>query len=98
MVEQGYYLYELTLLNKGGLVMPLIAQINYTDSTSEVRRYPAEVWVKNNDKITKIIATTKPVQQFILDPFAETADVNTNNNALPAIITPTRIEKFKAKN
>ncbi len=98
MVEQGYYLYELTLLNKGGLVMPLIAQINYTDSTSEVRRYPAEVWVKNNDKINKIIATTKPVQQFILDPFAETADVNTNNNALPAIITPTRIEKFKAKN
>jgi hypothetical protein len=94
IIENGYYLYELSLQNKGGLVMPVIVQINYTDSTSEMRRYPAEIWVKNNSNINKILVTTKPVQSFVLDPQAETADTDLNNNALPAVAAITKFEKF----
>jgi hypothetical protein len=91
------YFYELAFSNKGGLVMPLIIEWTYTDSTKEVERIPAQVWRKNENSVKKLFMKNKEVARITLDPMRETADINESNNQWPKIPTPTRFQVFKAK-
>jgi hypothetical protein len=43
----------------GGLVMPVIYELQYEDGTSEIIRIPAEIWRKGEKKITKVHASDK---------------------------------------
>jgi len=52
-------MYELTFSNKGGLVMPIIIEWTYKDSTKEITRIPAQVWRKNEYKVTKTFVKEK---------------------------------------
>ncbi|MCB9447840.1 MAG: M1 family metallopeptidase [Flavobacteriales bacterium] len=96
-VQSGKYFYQLDLRNVGGLVMPVIVKIDYTDGTSEVKRYPAEIWVMDNDSVSKVITTDKEVAQFTLDPFLETADTDEENNYFPRKVIPSRFQLYKQK-
>jgi hypothetical protein len=87
--------YELSLRNIGGLVMPVIIQLTYEDGTKEIQNIPAEIWRKNNAFVTKVIATQKPVVSFVLDPYLETADTDLSNNAFPRQAAPSRFELFQ---
>ena len=91
------YFYELSFSNKGGLVMPLIIEWTYTDSTKEVERIPAQVWRKNENGVQKLFMKNKEVARITLDPMKETADINESNNRWPKIPTPTRFQVFKAR-
>ncbi len=95
-IKTGTYFYELALENIGGLVMPIILKITYTDGSEEVKRFPAEIW-RFGDDIKKIIPTTKEVTQFEIDPFLETADTERNNNYFPTKVTPSKFEIFKQR-
>jgi hypothetical protein len=95
LVESGKLFYELEFRNKGGLVMPIILQLTYEDGEKEIRRFPAEIWRYNTQKITKVLMTSKPVQSFLVDPFLETTDIDVSNNALPLQVPPTRFQVFK---
>ena len=76
--------------------MPVIIQIEYTDGSSEVMRYPAEIWLKQPDnEVSKVIRTTKEIAKVTLDPFLETADTDTSNNNYPPQAPETRFEVFK---
>lgn len=77
------YLYMVTFRNAGGLVMPLIIEIQYEDGDVEVQRVPAEVWRRNNELVTKLLLVEKPVKVLRLDPRFETADVDDSNNWYP---------------
>lgn len=83
LLGSGMNYYAIKIKNKGGLVMPVIIQAEYEDGTSEDFRYPAEIWRLNDVEITKTIPTTKKVKKFKLDPYFETADVDTSNNVFP---------------
>ena len=97
-LKENPFYYELSLKNNGGLVMPVILQFKYEDGTDEVIRIPAEIWRFNPKEITKVFPTTKRVKQIILDPFQETADVDTSNNHYPKQQqAPSRFEVFKGK-
>ena len=87
--------YELSLRNVGGLVMPVIVQMTYADNTQEIQTIPAEIWRKNNEKVTKIIVTKKPVISFVIDPFQQTADTDLSNNAFPRQPAASRFELFQ---
>lgn len=76
-------IYEITLSNKGGLVMPVIIEWTYKDGTKEIERIPAEVWRVNEQKIAKVFVKEKEVVNVTLDPLSEVADVNTQNNVFP---------------
>lgn len=76
-------IYEVTLSNKGGLVMPVIIQWTYKDGSKEIERIPAEVWRTNEQKITKVFIKDKEVVSVDLDPLNEITDVNTQNNVFP---------------
>lgn len=94
--DQKHY-YQINIERKGNLVMPIIYQKNYEDGTSEVVRIPAEIWRMGESTVTKVEVSEKKIVSFILDPFLETADIDTENNYFPRQIQPDRFEIFKNK-
>ena len=90
-------LYEVTLSNKGGLVMPVILQFIYKDGSKEIVRLPAEIWRRDETKIKKAFLREKEVVSVILDPLLETTDVNTDNNAFPSVKEDSKFDEFKKK-
>ena len=95
VVSSGTNFYELEFENVGGLVMPVIIELTYADSTKEIRRIPAEIWRYNNQKVSKIVTTTKPVISFVVDPYLETADTDLSNNSYPRKQVESRFQLFK---
>lgn len=90
-------LYEITFANKGGLVMPLIVEFTFEDGTKETERIPAQIWRKNENKVTKLFMTTKKAVKIQLDPLKETADINEANNSWPSgAVSPSNFSLFKA--
>ena len=92
----GKFYYELSFSNKGGLVMPLIIQWNYVDGSSEVERISAYIWRKNEQKVVKSFAKEKEVASIVLDPYLETADIDTSNQSWPKAEGPSRVDMFKS--
>ncbi len=91
-------LYELSFSNKGGLVMPIIVEWTFKDGTKEVDRLEAQVWRKNEQKVTRVFLKNKEVASVRLDPMRETADINEDNNHWPAIeTTPSKFRLYKDK-
>ena len=88
--------YEVTLSNKGGLVMPLILEWTYEDGTKDVDRVPAEIWRLNENQVTKVFIKDKKVVRLRQDPMRETADINEGNNVWPAKdVAPTNFQLYK---
>ncbi|WP_276498915.1 M1 family metallopeptidase [Pontibacter litorisediminis] len=98
ILNSGLNFYEVSFENLGGLVMPLIVRMAYEDGSEEVVNIPAEIWRYDNDQITKVFITEKPVVSFELDPYLQTADTDLSNNAFPRKATPSRFEIFKQQN
>ena len=94
--DKNYY--EIHFSNKGGLVMPIILEFNYSDGTSEIVRIPAEIWKRNSNQIKKIFILDKELDNVKLDPFLETADVDMSNNYWPPRFEATRFQLFKQRN
>jgi hypothetical protein len=94
-VDPNKNFYEVKLKNQGGLVMPVIMQFNYKDGSSEIKRIPAEIWRQNEDEISKVFVLDKEVDNVVLDPFKETADVNEANNHFPPKEIQSDFQKYK---
>lgn len=92
---KGKNFYEVTLSNKGGLVMPVIIQWSYKDGTKEIEHLPAEIWRTNEQRITKVFVKDKEVASIIIDPLEETADIDTHNNMFPKVEQPSRFDQFR---
>ncbi|MEQ8423491.1 MAG: M1 family metallopeptidase [Cyclobacteriaceae bacterium] len=95
---KGKNFYQVTLSNKGGLVMPVILEWTFKDGSKEIERLPAEIWRTNEFKITKVFVKDKEVTKVVLDPKEETADVNTNNNIFPQVEQPSKFDQLRKQN
>lgn len=96
MLEKSKYFYELEFTMEGGLVMPIILEMEFEDGTTQLERIPAEIWRMGKKTITKVFPTQKKVVQFTLDPYRETADTDTSDNYFPRKSdTPSRFDVFK---
>jgi hypothetical protein len=87
--------YSVGLKNLGGLVMPVILQVEFSDGTKEELRIAAEIWRRNNIAVEKIIATRKEIKSIVLDPHLETADADTTNNYWPRRAVKSKFTIFK---
>ncbi len=94
---KGKNFYEVTLSNKGGLVMPVILQWTYKDGSTEIERLPAEIWRTNEGRVSKVFVKEKEVATVVLDPLKETADINLEDNVFPKVTQPNKFEQFKKK-
>ncbi len=95
LLNAGYNYYELNFSNEGGLVMPIIVEFEFADGSTQVERIPAEIWKKGEKSVSKVFVLKEEVVDVQLDPFLETADVNTENNTWPAARQASRFEVFK---
>lgn len=95
---QNKNIYELTISNKGGLVMPVIIEWTFKDGSKEIEEIPAEIWRFNEQKVTKVFVKEKEVASIMLDPNAELADVNIEDNIFPKVERDSKFDAFKKKN
>jgi len=95
LLSKNMLYYQVTVENKGGLIMPLIFDLEFMDGTTRRINIPAEIWKKSEKEVTKVFACEREVKAILLDPQLETADVDISNNSWPQRITPTRFEMFK---
>lgn len=93
----GKNIYELTFKNKGGLVMPVIIEWNYTDGTKEIEQLPAEIWRINEAEVTRTFIKDKEVKSVVIDPTQAFPDVNTDNNVFPRAKEKSGFKKMKDK-
>lgn len=90
-------LYEITLSNKGGLVMPVIIEWTFKDGSKEIEHLPAEIWRINENTFTKVFVKEKEVAAVEIDPRKETSDVNAEDNVFPRLQQPSKFDELKKK-
>ena len=93
----GKNIYEITVKNKGGLVMPVTIEWIFTDGTTEIDTLPAEVWRRNEYEIQHTFIKEKEVSKVNLDPNFEFADTNMDNNSFPKGESKSEFDTFKDK-
>ena len=90
------FIYSVEFEKPGGLVMPLIVELTYTDGTTERQTFPAQIWMKNDTSAKRVFASTQEIKSIKIDPDLETADVDTSNNSWPKKEAD-KFDKFKNK-
>ena len=94
----GKNIYEVRVINKGGLVTPLVIEWTYKDGSKESETIPAEIWRTNEVEITKVFIKEKEVVSIVIDPAAGLGDVNPDNNVFPKKTAVSRFDQFKKGN
>jgi Peptidase family M1 domain len=79
------YFYQVTFDKPGGLVMPIIVELTFEDGTTEIQKFPAQIWRMNDKEVSRTFATQKVITKIVLDPKLETADVEIANNTWPKV-------------
>ena len=89
-------MYQVEFEKPGGLVMPIIVELTYADGTKERKTFPAQIWMKDDNKATRVFASTQEIKSIVVDPDLETADVDTSNNSWPKK-EETKFDQMKKK-
>ncbi|ULC59293.1 M1 family metallopeptidase [Flaviramulus sp. BrNp1-15] len=91
----GKNIYEITVKNVGGLVMPVTIEWVFTDGTTEIETLPADIWRRNEYEIQHTSIKEKEVSKVNLDPNFEFADTDMLNNSFPKEETKSEFDSFK---
>lgn len=90
-------IYQITIKNKGGLIMPVTIEWVYADGTKEIDKLPAQIWRRNEHETKQTFIKEKEVVKVNLDPNFEFADVDTTNNSFPKVEELSEFDTFKNK-
>ena len=91
------YFYEVEFDKPGSLMMPIIAELQFEDGTSETHKFPVQIWRRNNTTAKRVFATEKKVVKIQLDPKLETADIDVTNNTWPKEAIVDKFEQIEKK-
>ncbi len=97
LLKNSSHFYLVDLENRGGLVMPVVLRLVYSDDTTEEVRLPAEIWVRNSKKVTRLVISSNEITAVELDPHLEFADTNRSNNRYPPEISKSRFKLYREK-
>ena len=90
------YIYSVEFEKPGGLIMPIIVELTYTDGSIKRQTFPAQIWMKNDTSVKRVFASSKEVKSIVVDPDFETADIDTSNNSWPKKES-NKFDQFKNK-
>lgn len=96
-VKEPKYFYEVTFDKPGGIPMPLIVEYTYADGSRKNITYPPEIWRKNDAEVKLVLSSQSELTGIIVDPKAETADIDTTNNSWPRKEEKSDFDKFKGE-
>lgn len=91
------YFYEVTFNKPGGMLMPIIVELTFEDGTTEMHKFPVQIWRKGNQVASRVFATEKAVKKIMLDPKLETADIDITNNTWPAEAVKSKFDQLEKK-
>ncbi|HRF00542.1 MAG TPA: M1 family metallopeptidase [Pirellulaceae bacterium] len=94
-LQDGSFYYVLDFVNEGGLVMPILLDLELEDGSHQEVRIPAEIWRRNSERVSKMVVVGSPIRRIVLDPHLETADVDRTDNYFPPEIPRSRFELFR---
>ncbi|MBG7612936.1 M1 family metallopeptidase [Polaribacter sp. BAL334] len=81
--EVPSFIYSVEFDKPGGLVVPLIVELTYKDGTKEKQTFPAQIWMRDDNSVKRVFASSQEIISITVDPDLETADVDTSNNSWP---------------
>ncbi len=73
----------VTFENKGGVIMPILAELHFEKGKPQKVQLPAEMWKKNSRLVKRLFITKQPIVKVVLDSGKQTADTNSKNNVWP---------------
>lgn len=91
------YFYEVEFEKPGGMMMPVIVDLEFEDGTKESHYFPVQIWRKGNEVVKRVFATEKPVKKIQLDPKLQTADIDVTNNVWPKEAAKSKFDQFEKK-
>ena len=91
------YFYEVEFEKPGGMIMPIIAELQFEDGSTELHHFPAQIWRFNNETAKRVFATDKKIVKIQLDPKLETADIDVTNNMWPKEELPSKFDELDKK-
>jgi len=94
--EVPSFIYSVEFEKPGGLVMPIIVELTYADGTKEKQTFPAQIWMRDDNSVKRVFASTQEIVSIVVDPDLETADVVTSNNSWPKKESD-KFDQFKNK-
>lgn len=97
LLKYGHELYFIDFENIGGLVMPLVLDVEFEDGSHEEVRVAAEIWRESPRKATKVLVRDKKIKSVTLDPYNEIADAEKANNVWPPKPHMSRVELYKSR-
>ncbi|MEO5902417.1 MAG: M1 family metallopeptidase [Gemmatimonadaceae bacterium] len=75
----------ITVRDKADIVMPIIARVEFTDSSTEIVSAPAEAWFAGSRHASVTLPLRgRTIKSVALDPENRFQDLNTSNNTWPA--------------
>ncbi len=95
LLRRSTNFYNVTFKNLGGLVMPIIVRLHYTDGSNELVEIPAQIWRGDSRSVDKMFMSDKELLRIELDPKRQTADTERSNNHWPPKLEPSRFKLFK---
>jgi hypothetical protein len=87
VVQNGKVQVMATVQNAGQLVMPLELKLTFADGTSQLFKFPVEIWYKG-DTYTAMVEVDKQVVAAQVNPDNALPDLNPANNIWRAAATP----------
>ncbi|WP_276165729.1 M1 family metallopeptidase [Zobellia alginiliquefaciens] len=94
-VKEPKYFYQVTYDKPGGIPMPIIVEYTYADGTTKNVTYPPEIWRKSDKEVSVVISSQTELKGIVIDPKAETADIDTSNNSWPKKEEKSDFERMK---
>jgi hypothetical protein len=91
------FFYEVEFEKPGGMIMPIIVELQFEDGTTETQKFPAQIWRMNNDTAKRVFATDKKIVKIQLDPKLETADIDVDNNTWPKEAAKSKFDELEEK-
>jgi hypothetical protein len=85
MLAAGKHWYTVDL-SSDGIPMPVCLELQLENGDKQVVRLPVEIWRKNAQKVSRLVACDAAVQAVVLDPFDEIADANRDDNQWPVVV------------
>ncbi|MGJ8694751.1 MAG: M1 family metallopeptidase [Verrucomicrobiaceae bacterium] len=79
----------VTFENLGGVIMPILVELEFKGGKTQSLSLPAEIWKKNHRKVKRLFITKSPIISVTVDPGNRTADIRTRNNTWPPKVNET---------
>ena len=91
------FFYEVEFEKLGGMIMPILVELQFEDGSTENHTFPAQIWRMNNETSKRVFATDKKVIKIQIDPKLETADIDTKNNVWPSTEVKSKFDELEKK-